>query len=128
MDPITGFFALLISILAICSMFAIFGIKKRLDTIYRQQRDMLKYLQMQTILAKKMAGLELVGLDLRDYEENILKRSSESMYSTIKAAILRARDDPETKNVRKKIIADFKISNEEFSTIYRELQIDGLIK
>ena len=31
MDPITGFFALLISILAICSMFAIIGVKKRLD-------------------------------------------------------------------------------------------------
>lgn len=41
MDPITGFFALLISILAICSMFAVIGIKKRLDEQTRVLEKML---------------------------------------------------------------------------------------
>lgn len=43
LDPIGNFFALLITILAICSMFAVIGLKKRLD---EQTRILVNILQV----------------------------------------------------------------------------------
>jgi hypothetical protein len=121
MDPITGFFALLISILAICSMSAVIGIKKRLDEQINLQRDMIASVFILETIAKRLYPLE------SDHNESLNEKIGTLNVEDIKKEILTNLTQGAL-FLKSEVTKKFKIDEEQFNEICNILYIEKKIK